>query len=156
RSSSLMTISSVSCSARHVRAVALPHRRTGRSVRSELLLDLLDLERLDDVLVFEIAVAVERDAALEALGDLFDVVLEALERVELAFPDHRVVAHEARVVAPANLALDDVAAGDDDPADLEDLPDLRLARELLDLRRRKEAFHRSADVVDRVVDDRVE
>src|SRR5262252_4124563 len=39
---------------------------------------LLDLERLELVAFLELGVAVERDAALEALLDLLHVVLEAL------------------------------------------------------------------------------
>src|SRR5690606_30744945 len=54
---------------------------------SQLLLDLFDLERLEDVLLLDVVEALEADAALEALGDLLDVVLEALERVDLALPD---------------------------------------------------------------------
>ena len=57
--------------------------------------DLLDLEALDDVVVLDVGVAVERDAALEAFGDLLDVVLEAAQAADLAFPDLRAVAHEA-------------------------------------------------------------
>src|SRR5687767_13553549 len=105
---------------------------------SELLLDLFDVEGLDDVLLLHVAVALEGDTALHVLGDFLDVVLEALERVELAFPHHRVVAEEAGVARANDLALDDVRAGDDDAADLEDRADLGLAVRLLDLRRREE------------------
>src|ERR1044072_7418003 len=107
---------------------------TKENLFSELLLHLFDFEGLDDVLLLDVAVALEADTALEALGDLLDVVLEALERVELAFPDDGVVAGEAGVARTDDLALDDVRAGDDDAADLEDGADFRLALALLDLR----------------------
>src|SRR5580692_11180887 len=124
--------------------------------RSQLLLHFLDLEALDDVLLLEIVEALEADAALHALLDLFDVVLEALERRQLAVPDDRAVANETDLGRALDVALGDVRAGDRDALDLEDLADLGLAVHLLDEGRREEAFHGALHVVDGVVDDRVE
>src|SRR6185312_15029718 len=108
--------------------------------RSELLLDLLDVVRLEDVLLLDVVVALEADTALEALEDLARVVLEALQAVDLAVPEDRVVAEEAHLPGADDLALDDVAAGDRDALDPEDHPDLGAAVLLLDEGRREEAF----------------
>src|SRR6516225_9164611 len=75
--------------------------------------DLLDLERLDHVADLHVLVAVEADAALEALLDLGDVVLEAPQRADLAFVDDAVVAQQAELGAAWDDAFGDVAAGDD-------------------------------------------
>ena len=56
--------------------------------------DLEDLELVADLEVVEV---LERQAALEAGLDLAHVVLEALERVELAVVDHDVVAQHAHL-----------------------------------------------------------
>ena len=58
-----------------------------------------------------------------------DVVLEALERRQLAFVDHDVVADQAHARAALDLAVGDAAAGDlADLGDVEDLEDLALPR----------------------------
>ena len=43
---------------------------------------MLNAERLDDVADFDVVVAGDLDAALEAFADLADIFLEALERFE--------------------------------------------------------------------------
>ena len=59
--------------------------------------DLLDLVRLDDVADLDVLVPVEADAALEALLDLGDVVLEAAQRADLALVDDAVVAQQPQL-----------------------------------------------------------
>src|ERR1019366_6274940 len=122
----------------------------------ELLFDLLDVVRLENVLFLEVVESLEADAALEAFGHLARVVLEALEALDLAFPDDGAVADQPDLAGSDDLALGDVAAGDGHVLDLEDLTNLGLAVALLDERRRKQAFHRAAHVFERGVDDRVE
>ena len=109
-------------------------------------------------LLLDVLVALERDTALEALGDLLHVVLEAAQAGELARPDHDVVADEARLGG----ALDQRRSITMQPATVPIFAMLKTWRTsavpsgLLDLGRGQQAFHRRADVVDGVVDDVVE
>src|SRR5262249_33377949 len=80
---------------------ALRGGRRGRLVESRAL-DLADLVRLDQVAFLDVVVALEVDAALEALGDLADVVLEALERVDRGLVDDCAVADDAGPRAAAD------------------------------------------------------
>src|SRR5262249_30471674 len=114
-------------------------------------------ERLDDVARLDVAVAFEREAALVAFLHLADVVLEALERREAAFPDLDVVANQAYLRRAAHEALRDRAAGDGaDLGDVEDLADLGAPQHLLLEPRREHARHGLLHVVERLVDDVVE
>src|SRR5689334_13258377 len=61
-------------------------------ISAELRLDLFDLEALDDVAFLHVLEVLERDAALEPLGDLLHVVLEAAQAREPAGPDDDAVA----------------------------------------------------------------
>src|ERR1019366_1006636 len=107
-------------------------RRTPTNTSSsQLLLDLLDLVALDDILLLELVVALETDAALEALDHLARVVLEALEAGNLPVPNHGAVAHEASLRAAHALPRRDVATGDGRALHLEDDADLGLAVLLL-------------------------
>src|ERR1700722_19143749 len=108
---------------------------------SEPLLDLFDLVALEDVLLLEVVEAVEADAALEALEDLAGVVLEALQAADLPLPDHGTVAQQADLAVAQDLALGDVGPGHGRTLDLEYLPDLGLAVQLLDERRGKQPLH---------------
>src|SRR5688572_1317827 len=118
---------------------------------------LLELVGLDEVVHLQRIVALEPDAALEALLDLADVVLEALERGDAPVPDHVVVADQAHLRGALDRARHDVAAGD--RAGLrqgEDVAHLgRAGDRLLDLRL-EHAGERLLQVVDRLVDDLVE
>src|SRR5688572_3881384 len=73
----------------------------------------LHLEHFDDVANLDVVEVLEAHAALEAGLDLGDIVLEALERGELAFPHHDVVAQQARlgVALARDAAVGDHAAG---------------------------------------------
>src|SRR5262249_35899706 len=108
--------------------------RTPTNIPSQLRLDLLDLEALDDVVLLHVAVVLERDAALEPRVDLLDVILEAPQARELPCPDHDAVAQEARVARPLDHAvLHHAARHRAHLGDPEDLPDLGLAEDLLHL-----------------------
>ena len=77
-----------------------------------------------------------------------DFVLEALERLELAFVDDDVVAHQAHAGAALDLAFGDAAAGDlADLGDVEHLEDLGIAEEGLAALRRQQARHRRLHVI---------
>ena len=102
------------------------------------LLDLFRLEELEHVALLDVGVALEHDAALLALLDLLDVVLEAAQGAELAGPDDRALADQADAGGAGDLALGDDAAGDAaDLGGLEGLFDLGLADRLLDLDARR-------------------
>src|SRR5436309_3741234 len=74
---------------------------------------LLDLERFELVAFLELAEAVERDAALEALLHLPHVVLESLERLDASGPDRLVPANQADLFAAGDLARGHHAARHD-------------------------------------------
>src|SRR4051794_38765012 len=118
---------------------------------------LAQLERLDDVLVLDVVVRPQSDAALEALADLGDVVLEPPQRVdEEIVVDHDARPQQPRLRVPPDLARPDDAAGDvAELAAPEDLADL--SRPELDLLvlRLEHAAQGGLDVLDRLVDDRV-
>src|SRR5918995_1589209 len=61
--------------------------------------DLLFVEGLDEVALFQILEVGQADAALEALTDFTRVFLEPLERRDLALPDDRAVTEEANLRA---------------------------------------------------------
>ena len=69
------------------------------------LLHLLGAEELQDVAHLDVGVAVEHDAALEALLDLLDVVLEAAQRADAAGPDDGALADQADLGIVGDLAL---------------------------------------------------
>ena len=89
-----------------------------------------------------VLIALERHAAFLAGHHFFDFVLEALERRQLAFVDHDIVADQADMRAALDLAFGHAAAGDlADLGDVEHLQDLGIAEEGLAPRRRKQARH---------------
>src|SRR5262249_21647419 len=127
------------------------------SLRVPYSADLLNLEGLDDVADLDVLVAVEPDAALEALLDLRDVVLEAAQRPDLPLVDHAVVAEQPQLRAARDRAFRDVAARDDaELRHLERVADLGAPAGDLFQRRLEQAFHRGFDLVGDVVDDRVQ
>src|SRR3954451_4508055 len=100
----------------------------------ERLLDLAGLEELEDVAHLDVLVALEHDAALEALIDLLNIVLEAAQRSKASGPDDRAVADQADLGDAGGLAVGHQAAGDRaDARGAEELLDLRLTEGLLDL-----------------------
>src|SRR5581483_9283770 len=108
----------------------------------------------DDVAGLDVLKAFERDAALEALLDLADIVLKAPERLDLAFKDDDVVAQDARR-RPADRAVDDIAAGDlADARHAEDLAHLGVAGDDFALGGVEQAEHRQANLFFDLVDNR--
>src|SRR5687767_3770815 len=96
-------------------------------LRSERLFDFFDLEALEDVELFDVVLAVERDTAVEAFFDVAHVVLEAFQAAELAGPDHFAVAHVPDLRGAADDAVDHHATCHDAGlAELEDLAHLGL------------------------------
>src|SRR4051812_43183986 len=130
---------------------------TGDSSPLELPLDLARLEDLEDVAFLHVLVALDGDAALVAFLDLADVVLEAPQRADPAGVDDASVAHQAHGGAAADRAVGDVGAGDRaDARGAERLTYLGGADGLLDLLGREQALHGVAQLLDDLVDDRVE
>src|SRR5262249_42527464 len=78
------------------RDVARPRRLRGdlRGLVERRALDLARLVDLEDVPLAQVVEAVEEDAALESLGDLAGVVLEALELSDRRLVDSRTLAED--------------------------------------------------------------
>src|SRR5216684_7922617 len=73
---------------------------------------LLDLEGLDDVAVLDVLELLDADAALEALPNLGDIVLEVAQRADLSLQDDAVVAQQPDAGRARNDALGDHAPRD--------------------------------------------
>src|SRR5262245_19627932 len=122
-------------------------------------LHLLDAEGLDNVADLDVVVAGNFQAALEALADLGDIVLDAFERVQAGTAVRRWVNHDAFANEPdlgvaANDALSHEAAGHRaDATDLEGLADHGSPQIDHFLDRLELAFQSGADVVGQVVND---
>src|SRR5579862_3778486 len=84
----------------------------GRSFVERRPLDLARLEDLEDVAFLHVVETVEANAALEALRNLADVFLEALQIRDRRRVDHGPVADDADVRVPAHDTVGDHAAGD--------------------------------------------
>src|SRR6478752_5131666 len=120
---------------------------------------LLDhLGRLDLVADLDVVVLAEADARLEVRADLGDVVLEATQRL-----DGQAIGEDDAVADDAGLRIARDRAGADD--DTRDVAELRGAEHLADLGHTgldlfelglEQTLERLLDIVDRVVDDRVE
>src|SRR5437763_5708127 len=122
------------------RAEALGRGRGPRVVREVGALDLAGLVDLEDVALAQVVEAVEEDAALEALGHLAHVVLEAPELRDRRLVNDGPVADDPNPRATTHDAARDVAAGDRaEPRDAEELPDLGLAERFLVLDRPQHA-----------------
>src|SRR6185437_13151269 len=99
---------------------------------SQRALDGFDLETLDDVALLHVLIVGEGHAAFLADLDLAHFVLEALERRQVAFMDHDIVADQANLRATAHQAFGDLAARHlADLGDREDFQDFRIAEEFL-------------------------
>src|SRR5690349_22098670 len=119
-------------------------------------LDLTRLVDLEHVAFLEVVEALEQDAALEALLDLADVVLEALQLRDPGLVDHGAVADDADVRVALHGAVRHVRAGDRAEArDAEELPDLDLADRLLGADRLQHPDQGLLDVLGQLVDDAV-
>src|SRR6266851_278424 len=124
--------------------------------RGELAQYGFHLEVLDHVIGLDVVEVLESDAAFVTGLDLARVVLEALERTDFAVPHDPPVAHQARPRTALNLAVRDHRAADRGPLHHEGLTHLRSPKRLLTIGRCKQPLHRLADIVNRLVDNRVE
>src|SRR3546814_8690071 len=86
-----------------------PAARSGCVQRLKRPGDVLYAEALDDVAGADVLVVLEGHAAFLADRYFGNFVLEALERLELAFVDDDVVAHQANACAALDLAFRDAA-----------------------------------------------
>src|SRR5438034_8180695 len=113
---------------------------------------LLDLERLDDVADLDVLEALDADTAFETLPHFGHVVLEVPQRADLAFVDDTVVPQQANARRPRNHTVDHHAAGDGPRLrHLEGLPTFRASLEdFLELRL-QQTGHRRPHLVDQVV-----
>ena len=127
-----------------------------RRHRRQLARRLLELVALQAIVDVDLGEALQADAALVAERDFLDVVLEALERRDVAFPDEVLAAEQAHLGAALDDAVADHAASD--RAELghaERLAHFGVAEDDLFDDRREHAFQERRHVVDRVVDHRV-
>src|SRR5215467_673111 len=127
--------------------------RTSPASGPRLLPHLVGLDHVADVDV----VVAEADAALVALADFGDVVLEPAQRLDgEALRDHDAVADQAGLAAAVDRARAHDAAGDvAGPRHPEDLPDLRGTELCLLELGLEHALEGGLDLLDRLVDDRV-
>src|SRR5437016_2519339 len=116
--------------------------------------DRLQLVRLDHVAGLEIGEVLDPDSALESLVHLFDVVLEALERGDLAGEDGLLVAEQPDHRGAGDLAVG-VGRSRDGPElrHVEGLQHLRVPHHLLLDDGLEQALHGQFHVVQRLVDD---
>src|SRR5688500_20041351 len=102
-----------------------PRSRTCRRPRTCLGAgDLTDFVGLDDVADLDVVVPGDGDAALVAEGDLTNVVLEAPEARDLTGVDDLAVTQQPRLGVADDLAVGDVASGDNRLRGAERVPDL--------------------------------
>src|SRR5204863_1958666 len=124
---------------------------------TELGGEFLGCEGFDEVADLDILVTGEVDAALDALADFADIVLEALERGDLTLPEFGAFAEEANLGVAADEAIGDAAAGDlADLGDLEDVEHLGAAGVVLLEDGLEETVHGFSDLVLQLVDDGVQ
>src|SRR4051812_31836985 len=119
---------------------------------------LAHLPGLDGVADLDVVERPQSDTALEALADLGGIVLEPLERLDRqVVPDDLATTRDARLRVPSDETRPDARAGD--VAELrrpEDLAHLGRTELHLLVLRLEHALEGCLDVVDRLVDDRVE
>ncbi len=123
----------------------------------ECSLDFFDCVGFDDVADLDVVVALDVQSAVHTDNHFLDVVLEALEAVELVVCNDDTVADNADKGGAGNLAVEDVAARNSaDGRDLVGLSDLGAAEfDLADLGG-KHALESVGDLVYRIVNDAVE
>src|SRR5262249_28919251 len=126
----------------------------GRSFVERRPLDLARLEDLEHVPFLHVVEAVEEDAALEALGNLADVVLEPLELSDRRRVDHGAVTDDPDARITTHDAVGDHAACDRaEPGDAEEGTYLGLADRLLRRDGCELADERLLDLLGELVDD---
>ena len=94
---------------------------------------------LEDISLFDIVELCKSHTALIALGDLFDVVFETFEAIELIISDNYTVTDYADIGASRDLAFKDITTGNStDVADLIYLADLRSSEiDITEFRRKR-------------------
>ncbi len=118
---------------------------------------LLCGEGFEKIAFFQIAVVGDADAALHAVGDFARVVLEALERGDLAFVDLLAAAHHLDFRVAADDAVLYTAAGDGaDLGNPEDGEDFGAAEVAFLERGFEQTHHGEAHLILQLVDDGVE
>src|SRR3954465_15995471 len=79
------------------RSTSLMRRIRGPAMLLQGLLDLFRLEELEHVVLLDVGVPLEDDAALLPLLGFLDVVFKTAQGAERAGPDHRSLANQAHV-----------------------------------------------------------
>ena len=151
------TLQAANVRAQRVRCRSLnPTQKFASRIFEVLLLDLFHNVRFNDIADLDVVVLFEAQAALVALRDFLDGVLEALERGEVTLVDDDAVAHDTHVARALDLAVGDIAACDGaDGRDLVGLANFGVADDGLAELRREHTLHSGLDLVDGVVNDAV-
>ena len=118
--------------------------------------EFFEFVALDHVVFFVVAEAGELDAALHAVADFVDLILEAAQRFEAAVIHGLAVAQHAGALLALHGAIGDDGTADEAFVDLEDLLHASVAEHLLAGERIQQALHGFFDLVDEFVDDGVE
>src|SRR6202043_1402623 len=101
--------------------------------------------------------ASDADAALHAVGDFLDIILEAAQGADLALEDLFATAHDANLCIAAQDAFRYPGAGDGaDLGNADDVDDLGTAKEVLLEGGIEEAEHGFANLILQLVDDRMQ
>src|SRR5450830_1861888 len=111
-------------------------------------------EHLEDVAHDDVVVVLQRQAALQAGANFLRIVLESLERIDLAGPDDDVVAQQAHRRRALDDAIGDQATGNRaDLRDQDDLADFDLADDGFAPFRSQHARQCRLDLFDRIIND---
>src|SRR5687768_13570843 len=140
------------CAAKHKSYEAL------RLPTSQFCRNLIDSVGLDDVTAFDVAEILNSDTAFVALLHFANIVFETTERSQPSLIHHHIVTNHPNARAcPSNRSIDHVGSGN--RAGLghgEHLPDFRPAEHALFERGFQQPFHRRFDIVQGIVNNRVE
>src|SRR5258708_36856426 len=112
-------------------------------------------EHFHGVAFEEVVPTIERDTAFKAFADFGDVVFEASERGDGAFPELRALPLQTDTIAAVHGAVEDDAAGDDLAAGLDGLPNLGVAVDDLAVAWLEHAIEQLLDFFEQRIDDAV-
>src|SRR5215472_8906501 len=119
--------------------------------------DPLGHERLNHIALFDVIEVRDVDAAFHAVADFAGIILEPLERADLAFVNLHAVAHQANVGIAFDDAVQDITSGHGSHlGDAESLAYFGAALIGLLDDRLEQSSHRFFDLVLEFVDDRVQ
>ena len=125
--------------------------------RLELPLDFLDSISLDNVTDLDIVISLDIETAVKTCSNLLDIILESLERSELACINHDTVTDHAHLRSSLKLTLTDNTSGNcSHLRDLECLLNLSSSSDNLLLLWLKHTLDTALELIDTVIDDRVE